>query len=182
MLVVLSGPSGVGKDTLIARLRAVEPGIQYSVSCTTRAPRPGEIDGVHYTFLTRPQFDQLIAGDGLLEWAEVHGHRYGTPRSRLEEARERDVILKIDVQGAAKLRAAGVPALYIFLAPPSLEELLRRLVGRRTEDPQSLARREADARSELAEASRYDHVVVNDDVDRAAREVAGLIHAATARA
>ncbi|MHB8572053.1 MAG: guanylate kinase [Candidatus Dormibacteria bacterium] len=175
MLVVFSGPSGVGKDTVIRRLREIDPTIAYSVSYTTRPPRAGEVDGIHYRFVTVEEFAQLRAQHELLEWAEVHGHFYGTPWSRLAEAEHEPVILKIDVQGAAKLRRQGTPARYIFLLPPSTAELIRRLTGRSTESADELARRERDAVLELAEAVHYDHSVVNDDVDRAARELLTLI-------
>ncbi len=179
-LVVISGPSGVGKDTVIRRLRERAPWLCKSVSVTTRPPRPGEVDGRDYTFLDPPAFAALQAQGAFLEMAQVHGNWYGTLVERVAAVRERgeDVLLKIDVQGAAQLRDRGEDALFIFLLPPSRAELAARLQGRETEDAAARARRAQDADHELAEAERYQHRVVNDEVDRTVDEVLRLLAAA----
>lgn len=159
--------------------RALErvPEVSLSVSATTRAPRPGERDGIDYRFVSDAEFDRLIADGELLEWAEIVGHRSGTPAGPVVEAIEegRDVLLEIDVQGASWVRRRIPEAVLIFLAPPSLEELERRLRSRGTEDEAALRRRIATAEHELAERDRFDHVVVNDDLDRATAEVVGIL-------
>lgn len=182
ILVVLSGPSGVGKDTVLRRVFELDPRLRYSVSYTTRPPRPGEIDGEAYHFVDDATFDALERAGEFLEWALVHGYRYGTLRRLVEEALAagQDVVLKIDVQGARTLRERGVEGLFVFLLPPSEEALLERLRARGTDDEETLARRTADSRRELAEAGRYDHRVVNDDVERAAREIVSIIAATRA--
>ncbi len=149
------------------------------MSCTTRPPRPGERDGRDYRFVSDRAFDELVAAGALLEWAEVFGHRYGTPVEEVERARAagRDVLLEIDVQGARQVKRRAPDAVLVFLVPPSREELERRLRERGTEDEATLARRLAEAERELAEAARFDHVVVNDDLDRAADEVLAIIAA-----
>lgn len=149
------------------------------MSCTTRPPRPGERDGRDYRFVSDRAFDELVAAGALLEWAEVFGHRYGTPVEEVERARAagRDVLLEIDVQGARQVKRRAPDAVLVFLVPPSREELERRLRARGTEDEATLARRLAEAERELAEAARFDHVVVNDDLDRAADEVLAIIAA-----
>lgn len=148
-----------------------------SVSVTTRRPRPAEVDGVDYRFVSDEEFDRLVADDALLEWAEIVGHRSGTPKAPVEEilGSGRDVLLEIDVQGAGWVRRRSPEAVLIFLQPPSLEELERRLRSRGTETEEKLRVRLARAREELEERGRFDHVVVNDDVDRAAAEVAGIL-------
>jgi guanylate kinase len=179
-LIVIAGPSGVGKGTVVRRLLAHDPDrLALSVSVTTRAPRPGEVDGVHYRFVTDAAFDAMIDRDDLLEWAEIVGHRSGTPRRAVEDLLERgkDVILEIDVQGAEQIRDRVADAILIFLAPPSLEELERRLRGRGTESEPSIRRRLDLAAHELAGASWFPASVTNDDVDRAADEVAAIIEA-----
>ncbi len=177
LLVVVSGPSGVGKDSVLERLFKLDPSLSYSVSYTTRKPRAGEVDGVDYSFVGDEEFDRLIADGELLEWADVHGHRSGTGRRRIDEALEagRDIVLNIDVQGGMSVRKLMRDALLIFLAPPSIEELRRRLASRATEDPQEIARRQADAEIEMGYSDQYDAVVVNDDLGRAAGEVLELI-------
>lgn len=176
-LVVVSGPSGVGKDTVLRRLFALDPNLTYSVSYTTRQPRPGEVDGRDYTFVSEAEFDRMVAAGELLEWQPVHNHRYGTGRGRVEAARDagHDVALNIDVKGGVEIRRLVPDALLVFLAPPSLDELDRRLRARATEDAADLARRTADARVEMGYSDHYDVTVVNDDVERAAKEILELI-------
>jgi guanylate kinase len=156
----------------------VRPELAYSVSCTTRVPRPGEVDGRDYRFVSPPEFDELLEAGAFLEWAEIYGqHRSGTLRAPVAEALAsgRHVILEIDVQGAATVRREMPDAVLVFLAPPSAEELARRLRARHTESEADQARRMAEARAEMGEVDWFDHVVVNDDVDRAAAEVAAII-------
>ncbi len=176
-LVVLAGPTAVGKGTIAGCVRANHPEIWISVSVTTRAPRPGEIDGVHYHFITDQQFDEMIANDGLLEWAVVHGAaRYGTPRAPVEEqlAAGKPALLEIDLQGARQVRGRMPDALMCFLAPPSWEELVRRLVGRGTEGPQERERRLATARIELEAENEFDVTIINTDVESACEELVDL--------
>jgi len=183
LLIVISGPSSVGKDTLIKRLLELDHDLVYSVSGTTRKPRPGEVPDQNYTFLTREQFEDLVKNGAFLEHATYNGKLYGTFRDRVERARSegRDIVLKIDVQGAEQVREKMPDGIFIFLAPPSVEELVRRQIKRGTESAEDMeARREIAAR-EMEYASRYDHVVVNDDVERAAQEVLGIIRDARER-
>jgi guanylate kinase len=181
MLVIISGPSGVGKDTIIdaLRQRPRDPDYFYVITCTTRAPRPGEIDGVSYHFLTRPEFLALRDSGGLLEANEVHGHWYGTPRSQVREALAagHDVILKIDVQGAQQVKERVPNALLIFVVPPSLETLFQRLRARATETADELERRQRNAAIELARQEDYDYVVTNEDgqVERTAERIDEII-------
>jgi guanylate kinase len=176
-LVVLSGPSGVGKDSVIELIRARSPWVWLSVSVTTRPKRDYEVDGVHYNFVSRAEFERMIADHHLLEWAEFAGNLYGTPRAPVEVrlATGIPVLLKIDLQGARQVRAAMPDALLVFLAPPSPEELKRRLVGRGTEDEETLRRRLRHADEELAAEPEFDVTVVNDLVERAADELVGLL-------
>jgi guanylate kinase len=177
-LVVLAGPTAVGKGTVAARVRTDHPEVWVSVSVTTRKPRPGELDGVHYNFVDDAEFDRLIADGELLEWAEVHGAaRYGTRRSDVEEqlATGRPVLLEIDLQGARQVRAQMPEAILVFLAPPSMDELVRRLVSRGTEDPEERTRRLRTAEIELAAESEFDRVIVNGDVGTAAAELVDLL-------
>lgn len=176
-LVVLSGPSAVGKSTVVAHMRAQHPEVWLSVSATTRHPRPGEIDGRHYRFVDQPQFDKLIANDELLEWAEFAGNRYGTPRQAVLDklAAGEPTLLEIDVQGARQVRNAMPDALLVFLAPPSWDELVRRLVGRGTETEEVRERRLAAAREELASESEFDVTLVNTTVEDVARELLTLM-------
>lgn len=179
-LIVIAGPSGVGKGSIVAQLLARDPDrLALSVSATTRAPRPGEVEGVHYRFVSDEAFDAMIERGELLEWAEVVGHRSGTPRRAVEEllASGHDVVLEIDVQGARQVRALVPDAVLIFVAPPSLRELERRLRDRGTESEERIALRLATASAELDERDRFDHVVVNDDLQTASSQVAAIIDA-----
>ncbi len=176
-LTVLSGPSGVGKDSVIELIRARSPFVWLSVSVTTRPKRDYEVDGVHYHFVDREEFQRLIAAGQLLEWAEFAGNLYGTPRGPVEERLRQGLpaLLKIDLQGARQVRAAMPEALLVFLAPPSVAELHRRLVGRGTEDPDTIRLRLEHADEELAAETEFDVTVVNDSVERAADELIGLL-------
>ncbi|TVP67882.1 MAG: guanylate kinase [Nitriliruptor sp.] len=184
LLAVIAGPSGVGKGTVHARARASLPESVLSVSVTTRAPRPGEVDGVDYHFVSPERFQQLIDEDELLEWAEYAGERYGTPRGPVEEAvaAGRIVVLDIELQGALQVKEHDPAALLVLLVPPSFEELERRLRARGTEPEEALQRRLARAREELEAAHQFDVEVVNDDLDRCVEEVLGAIERARAAA
>nr|WP_245958652.1 guanylate kinase [Microbacterium bovistercoris] len=176
-LLVLAGPTAVGKGTVAAHIRAHHPQIHLSVSATTRSPRPGEVDGVHYFFVDDAEFDRLIAQGELLEHATVHNrYRYGTPRGPVDAAlaEGRTVLLEIDLQGARQVRAAEPSATLVFLLPPSWDELVNRLVGRGTEDAEERARRLRTAKAELAAQNEFDYLVVNEDVATAAQEVVDL--------
>ncbi|GGZ01686.1 guanylate kinase [Streptomyces nitrosporeus] len=176
-LTVLSGPSGVGKSTVVAHMRSVHPEVWLSVSATTRKPRPGERDGVHYFFVDDEEFDKLIANGELLEWAEFAGNRYGTPRRAVLDRLEagEPVLLEIDLQGARLVRQSMPEARLVFLAPPSWEELVRRLTGRGTEAPDVIERRLAAARTELAAEAEFDTTLVNTSVEDVARELLTLM-------
>jgi len=165
-LTVLSGPSGVGKSTVVRELRASHPEVWLSVSATTRFPRPGESDGVHYHFVTDEKFAELVDEGGLLEWAEFAGHRYGTPRAPVLERLDAGspVLLEIELQGARQVRAAMPEAQLVFLAPPSWEELVRRLTRRGTERQDVIDRRLATARQEMAAEAEFDATLVNTSV------------------
>ena len=171
---MLAGPTAVGKGTVSADIRQRYPQIWLSVSVTTRPARPGESDGTHYHFVDETEFDRMVAADELLEWAVVHGrHRYGTPRRAVEQAlaEGRAALLEIDLQGARQVRRSMPAARLVFLAPPSREELVRRLVGRGTETEEERTRRLRTADLELAAAPEFDLTIVNDDVQRAADEL-----------
>ena len=175
-LVVISGPSGSGKSS-ICRAICRFPGLEFSVSATTRPPRSGERNGVDYRFLTRRQFERLVGEGAFLEWARVHDNLYGTLRAPLERAlrRGKTFVLEIDVQGAHQLREKGVEGTFLFIAPPSLQDLRRRLVARGTDSPAVVERRMRNARREMRHARRYDRVVVNDDLSRAIAEVRSIL-------
>jgi guanylate kinase len=176
-LTVLSGPSGVGKSTVVAELRRTCPEIWISVSVTTRPPRPGEVDGREYHFVDDAGFDRLVADRALLEWARFAGNRYGTPRAPLERRLEAGVscLLEIDVAGARQVRRAAPDATLVFLAPPSWDELVRRLTGRGTEPPEVLARRLAAAQEELAAAAEFDITLVNTSVQDVCQQLINLL-------
>ena len=174
---MLSGPSGVGKSTVVRRLRQDHPEVWVSVSVTTRHPRPGEVDGLHYSFVGRDAFAAMVEAGELLEWAEFAGHSYGTPRGPVlqQQARGVPVLLEIDLQGARQVRSTWPGARFIFLAPPSWEELIRRLHGRGTESDEQRTRRLETARAEMAAASEFDEVIVNVEVGRTVVELVDLL-------
>lgn len=182
-VLVLSGPSAVGKSTVVRCLRERVPDLYFSVSVTTRAPRPGEIDGVDYAFVTAPQFQQLIDRGDLLEWAEIHGglHRSGTPAApvRAATAAGHPVLIEVDLAGARAVKKAMPEARTVFLAPPSWEALESRLSGRGTESPEVMARRLQTARAELAAQGDFDEVVVNSQLESACAELVSLLVAHT---
>lgn len=180
LLIVISGPSGVGKDTLIKRLLELDRNLRYSVSCTTRPPRPNEVDGVDYTFVTREQFQDLIDKGALLEYATYNGNLYGTLADRVERARAdgHDIVLKIEVQGAEQVRQRVPDAISIFVVPPSVDELVKRQVQRNTETSQDMTARRQIATQEMEYSKRYDHVVVNDELERAVAQILAIIQKA----
>ncbi|WP_028645308.1 guanylate kinase [Nocardioides sp. URHA0020] len=177
-LVVLAGPTAVGKGSVAADVRRSHPEVWISVSATTRAPRPGEQDGVHYWFVDDDQFDAMIERGDLLEWAVVHkAARYGTPRQPVEQvlAEGRSALLEIDLQGARQVRETMAEALFVFLKPPSWDELVRRLVGRGTETEEERERRLVTAREELAAEAEFDVAIVNHEVHAAAEDLVALM-------
>ncbi len=176
-VIVISAAAGTGKGTVISRILQMRGGIELSVSATTRAPRPGEIDGVHYYFVTREKFGEMIEAGQFLEHAEFVGNLYGTPLPPLIEKTENgiNVILEIDVQGFFQVKEKVPDCVTIFLAPPSLEELERRLRGRGTEDEPTIKKRLEVAKTELLQAEKFDYIVVNDIVDRAAEKIVSII-------
>ncbi len=180
ILVVFSGPSGSGKGTVLARYFAAHPEAAFSVSATTRAPRPGEADGVNYHFVSRERFEEMIAQGEVLEYTQYNGNYYGSPAGPIREALEkgRDVVLEIEVEGAMQVRERFPEALLVFVLPPSFGELERRLTGRGTETPEQIAGRLAAARREIALAPRYDYLLVNDRVEEAAQKLGEIIGAA----
>ncbi|MBV8857027.1 MAG: guanylate kinase [Acidobacteria bacterium] len=183
ILFVISSPSGGGKGTLIKRLREAVPGVGYSVSWTTRAPRPGEVDGVNYRFVSEVEFAAMIRAQGFVEWAVVHGHHYGTTRAAVAEALAAglDIILEIDVQGARAVRTTMESVVSIFILPPSFEVLRERLTLRMTERPEELELRLANARGEVAEYRHFDYLILNDEVERAAAQLSSVVWAERAR-
>ncbi|QUC02100.1 guanylate kinase [Atopobium sp. oral taxon 416] len=176
-LFVISGPSGAGKGTLVAQLRKEHPELGLAVSATTRSPRPGEVDGKDYYFLSEGEFKRRVAAGEFVEWAYVHGHMYGTLVKEVERllAQGKSLILEIDIQGALNVKKVWPDAVLIFIEPPSLEELERRLCGRGTEDEQSIELRLKNAKHEMTLADDYDVCIVNDTVDRAVRELSDTI-------
>ena len=176
---IICGPSGVGKGTVVARLLASDPTLYFSVSATTRAPRAGEADGVHYHFLNRETFEQWINAGDFLEYAEYVGNLYGTPRLYVDRAMEqgRDVLLDIEVQGAEQVCQKRPETVRIYVAPPSWAELERRLVGRGTEDMEKVRSRLARGKEEFAAAKDFDYLVINDTVERAVRELRAIMRA-----
>ncbi|MEO8744840.1 MAG: guanylate kinase [Candidatus Dormiibacterota bacterium] len=184
LLIVISGPSGVGKDTLIKRLLELDRNLRYSVSCTTRAPRPGEVDGIDYTFVDRGRFQRLIQEGAFLEWADYNGNLYGTLRERVEQARAagHDIVLKIEVKGAEQVRLRCPDGLFIFVVAPSTRELERRQERRNSDSAKDMASRREIAEREMAYASHYDHVVVNDELERAVVEILAITDGARKRA
>ena len=180
LLLVVSGPAGVGKGTVDGALIAKHPEIKMSVSVTTRAPRPGEIEGVHYFFRTKEEFDRMIEQDAFLEYMHVFGiNYYGTPKAFVEAEREKGnhVILEIDVQGAMKVKESCPDAVMVFIAPPSLQILKQRLVGRGTETQESIDVRTATALEELKKLPRYDYMVINDVVEEAVADMEAILSA-----
>ncbi len=177
ILIVLSGPSGVGKGTVCKALRQCAPDLIYSVSATTREPRQGEVDGVNYFFKSREQFQQLIAEDQMLEWAEYVGNFYGTPRKFVEETLNagHDIILEIEVQGALKVKQKFPQGVFIFLLPPSMDELENRIVGRGTESEESIRNRMSVAMEEIRLMEHYDYAIVNDHVENACSRIQSII-------
>ncbi|MGI6591341.1 MAG: guanylate kinase [Eggerthellaceae bacterium] len=177
-LFVLSGPSGTGKGTLVKRVEKRIPDVWVSISATTRAPRKGERDGVHYFFVDDETFDKMVEGDDLLEWAQVHDHRYGTPKSKILEhmAAGDQVILEIDVQGAFQVRNKIPEAILVFIEPPSMAELRCRLEGRGTESPQAIEKRMKTAEVELSRKMEYDYQLVNDNLDVATDKLVSFIN------
>jgi guanylate kinase len=182
-LLVVSGPSGVGKGTLVERLLAARPDCALSISATTRARRPHETDGIQYFFLSRETFEARRADGYFLEWAEVHGHLYGTPRAFVaERLREgRIVVLEVDVQGGASIRRADRSVVSVFVSPPSIESLRERLLGRGTDRPEVVQQRLRNAPAEMAQMKEYDYVVVNDDLEQATARLVAIVDAERSR-
>ncbi len=183
-IFIVVAPSGAGKTSLVAALLKAEPGVELSVSFTTRAPRQGEVDGQHYHFVSRELFERMIADGDFLEHAEVYGNYYGTSRRWIAErvAAGHDLLLEIDWQGARQVRAAFPEAVAVFILPPSLPELENRLRGRGTDSEEVVARRLSEARAEIALAPEYDYLVVNDDFERALGDLRALVRTARLRA
>ena len=180
LLIVVSGPSGAGKGTICKRLLEKNPNLGYSISATTRAPRTGEVNGVNYWFLSKKEFQKMIAEDGLLEWAEVYGNYYGTPAQKVRDSltEGKNILLEIDTQGAALVREKFPEGVYIYILPPSLEELKRRIIGRGTDSAESIERRLSCAREEIGCASeQYNYLVLNDEVELAVKRVETIIEA-----
>ncbi len=179
LLIVFSGPSGAGKDTVLKKLLESDPNLRLSVSATTRMPRPGEIDGTHYHFLSEASFQELITKDQVLEYAQYCGNFYGTPLAPIQKWNEmgNDVILEIEIQGGAQVMRKRPDCVGIFILPPSLEVLEHRLRKRGTESEEAIQKRLAAAKDEIQKAADYDYVVINDDLADAVQAVAEIIHA-----
>ncbi|KYQ86990.1 MULTISPECIES: guanylate kinase [Thermoactinomyces] len=179
LLVVISGPSGVGKGTVCKALREMMPELTYSISATTRSPREGEVDGVNYFFKSVQEFEKMIEEDELIEWAQYVGNYYGTPRHFVEEtlAKGRDVVLEIEVQGAMQVKEKYPQGIFIFLVPPSFEELRQRIIHRGTESESVLNLRLEAASDELKQINQYDYVVINDEVDKACERIRAIVMA-----
>ncbi len=179
LLILVSGASGTGKGTVCKKILSDMPEIFYSISATTRQPRPGEVDGVEYFFITKEEFKTWIAEDKFLEYAEVYGNFYGTPLHKIEErlSRGENVLLEIDTQGALNVMKKVPDGIYIFLLPPSLEELKNRIKNRGTETPETLERRLNAAKAEIEIGKKYQYVVVNDTVDEAVKKIKAIISA-----
>lgn len=177
LLIVFSGPSGSGKGTVLAEVMKRNSHMEFSVSATTRSPREGEVDGVNYFFKTKEEFETMVENGGFIEWAKFCGNCYGTPRSYVENRLEqgKDVVLEIEVQGAMQVKAAFPDAVLIFNLPPSMQELQNRLTGRNTEPADVVNQRLETAKEELALASRYDYVIVNDIVENAAEKFLSIL-------
>lgn len=184
LLIVVSGPSGVGKGTVCTALRKRLPNLAYSVSATTRQPRAGEQDGVNYFFKTKEEFQQMIHNDELIEWAEYVGNYYGTPRKYVEEtlASGKDIVLEIEVQGAYQVKDAFPDGVFIFLVPPSMDDLRTRILHRGSETETSLENRLGAAKDEYQHIHRYDYVVINDEVEKACDRVEAILLAEHCRA
>ena len=183
ILFVVSSPSGGGKGTLIQRVLKQVPNLSYSVSYTTRAPRNGEVNGREYFFVTPEKFEAMVAANDFLEWAQVHSKLYGTARQQVvrEVSEGRDIILEVDVQGAASVRQLVADAVSIFILPPSFEILKQRLQARGTDSPEELDLRLRNAPTELKDYSAFQYVILNDDLDRAANQMTAIVHAERAR-
>jgi guanylate kinase len=183
ILFIVSGASGTGKSTLCRAMLDAFPDLRFSISHTTRPPRPGDQEGRDYYFVSPQEFQERIDGGGFVEWAEIYGHRYGTSKEMLDKARRegRDLILDIDGQGARQLRNQGIPGVFVLLLPPSLEELKRRLSGRKTEGKEALGERLKEAQAEISQARFYDYWVVNDDLPKARERLKAIILAERCR-
>lgn len=179
ILIVISGPSGAGKGTVCKEVLKKDPSLRLSISATTRKPRAGEIEGINYYFVNKAEFEKMIEDDQFLEWAEVYGNYYGTPKNFVESQLKegKDVILEIDIQGAMKAREKFPDGVFIFIVPPSLDELEKRIKGRATETPEEIRLRFAKASSEIKYITKYDYIVVNDEVSKAAYKVLSILTA-----
>lgn len=177
LLIVVSGPSGVGKGTVCRKLRKQNPNLTYSISATTRAPREGEKEGINYFFKSRVEFEQMIKNGELIEWAEYNGNYYGTPRRFVEKSLQegKDVLLEIEVEGAKQVKETFPKGVFIFLVPPTFEDLRKRLVGRGSETPRSLNDRLRIASQEVDQIDVYNYAVINDEVEQAARRIDAII-------
>jgi guanylate kinase len=177
LLLVISGPSGTGKGTICQALISQQNQVRYSVSATTRPPRVGEVDGVHYYFKTQEQFQGMIDRDELIEWAKVYDNYYGTPKGPVMQSLElgQDTMLEIDVQGAFQVKGKYPEGIYVFIAPPSLAELRKRIEGRATDAPEVIAKRMEAANWELEQADKYDYVIINDSVQEATAKLAAIL-------